>query len=1295
MKHLPLFSNEFLFSLFEDEYNAFKKSGKEAQLSERLQNWAERRATLTETQLESQFVKLFFQEIWGYWGTGEKKQEEGYCLSSRYGVSGAGPTGGKGAADLALGWWNLPPILEAPQVLAEFKDIRASLDAPQPREGNNRSPVKQCFDYLKYAFDATPSQSVIVPTWGIVTNMNEFRLYCRKEGEELSQRFIIHLNNAGETDMLGEDEASSRQRFLFWKLFQPDMLLTKLGKSPLAKLLDEQIVRERELEKEFYREYQAYRLHVYQALVDANPHFSGTHGRLVKLTQRFLDRCLFIMFCEDMGKALNFPTNLLSNLLRHESTSSNYSEEGENIWSLVKQLFRTMRSGGVFPINQRIDRFNGGLFAEYPELENLVIPNRIFCTINQGLSEENIKNHKKTLLYLSATYNYGVRGSARERTITLYALGRIFEQSITELEYMEAEAEGEESLAGLSKRKRDGVYYTPEWVTGYIVQETIGVRLEEIRSKIGLVLGEEISQKDLADYNQYKTKKRKPKTLPKLVLRMQQLDTYEAALEDLKVLDASCGSGAFLIQSLRFLLQERQTIAEERKRMIGGKWVFDMDTEIRSILSRNLYGVDINPESVEITQLALWLHTAVPGKPLSNLDEHIRCGNSLVGPEFQVYFDKKNPKMLFADMDEQKQEDINVFDWQEAFPEVFSDSVSENKRGFDCIVGNPPYVKLQHFRKLKPDESDFFLEQQSSGGPLFESTQTGNYDMYLPFIEKCLSLLNSEGQLGMIAPNVWLKNEYGQGLRQKIKRMKALNRWIDFKSFQVFEEVTTYTALQFFSRQPCEDIRFFLNPNKNVEVLDWRGVVESTPYQELHDEDAWNLIYKKDKDLIERLGETCLRLDDPSLTKQIFQGLITSKDLVYHLKRLSPGKYAQIGGKADGIVYEIEDEIMHPLVSGPETKRYLTPKTDTYLLFPYIVDKMGARLLSEKEMAKRFPKAWAYLKKFETMLRKRESNFFDDEQWYRFGRNQSIDKQELTKLGVAETVPGMRVFADNKGEFYFNNVRVNGILPKHETDLWYLLGVLNSPLVNYVFKLIAKPKDGGYFEANKQFIAPLPIPKATKVQRAEVGKMAKKLQHLHSLRCEKIIRLGECLAHAQCMDDRRQPNWLWAEVKTVADWKVCAPKELSPREKCAWAKTKYAELLETHYEQIDELLSPKAPLQVDVCGGELSFFSGAYKLVSVFLDEVEMPFIAAQWHHIAYSTNVTESFKAKKLVDTLLSLRGTNEVALRKKIVGLDNEIETLSHEIVVAEREINKLTYQLYGLSEAEIKLVENKRHG
>jgi hypothetical protein len=170
--------------------------------------------------------------------------------------------------------------------------------------------------------------------------------------------------------------------------------------------------------------------------------------------------------------------------------------------------------------------------------------------------------------------------------------------------------------------------------------------------------------------------------------------------------------------------------------------------------------------------------------------------------------------------------------------------------------------------------------------------------------------------------------------------------------------------------------------------------------------------------------------------------------------------------------------------------------------------------------------AWQHLKRYEDELRARESSAFDDNQWYRFGRSQNIDKQELTKLIVAQTVPGMRVCYDVNGEFYLNNVRVNGILPHNKASGWYLLGILNAPVYDFVFKRVAKAKAGGYYEANKQFIAPLPIPNASKEEQKEVMALAQSLQELHTKKRDVLRDIQKRLESTQCEDDTRTPEWV-------------------------------------------------------------------------------------------------------------------------------------------------------------------------
>ncbi|MCA9204485.1 MAG: Eco57I restriction-modification methylase domain-containing protein, partial [Planctomycetales bacterium] len=1045
---------------------------------------------------------------------------------------------------------------------------------------------------------------------------------------------------------------------------------------------------EKNLEKNFYKEYQAYRQHVYEAIVSENPNFQGTRGDLVRITQRFLDRCIFLLFCEDMGKALRFPTDLLRDILIRESLSPTYASGFENIWALVKQLFHAMRDGGPFPPNHEINRFNGGLFEDLGELEQLRIPNRVFCAKGQGESQQKLVEYPDTLLYLSGTYNFGAHGSAGTRTITLYTLGRIFEQSITDLEYMHAEAEGVQTIAKITKRKRDGVYYTPEWVTHYIVQEVVGARLADERERLGLVLGADIPEDEV---RKYRRATRKPKSNA-ATRYVDLLDKYRDFLDSIKILDPACGSGAFLIQALQFLQQHHRDLAAERARITGGASLFDQDAIIRGILGKNLYGVDINPESVEITQLALWLNTASPDKPLTTLDEHIRCGNSLVGPDFRAFYREKH-RTLFDKIDRGEQEKVNVFDWTTSFPEALSEKRPDALRGFDCIIGNPPYVKLQHFRKVKPDESDYYIERRNPDGtPVYESAQTGNFDLYLLFIEKGLSLLNQHGRMGYIAPNVWLKNKYGEGLRRYVQRTSLLERWVDFKGFQVFEEATTYTALQFYHAVSARQFRYYLAEEGDLAPLNWKSANSVFDYGAAEPRDAWHLTEPNARHLLSRLLHAHDHGTIADLSEGIFVGIQTSKNDVYHFETDSSGSLITITEPARRVA--LDPELIHPLVKGPDVKRYVLPIPTTRILVPYHMADARASLVSEVELTARYKKTWEYLRQNESVLRSRENHQMDiDDGWWGYNYPKNIEKQCVPRLMIAGTATGLRSFCDANGEFTQDDRRVFALRPRDESDLWYVLGLLNCPLLNYLFRSLARPKDNGFYDIEKQFIAPLPIPKANKAQKKKVGGLAQRLQTLHTARRDSVAKLQRRIDSPQCVADARRAEWLWADVDPNYV-KQFAAAGLSARERTTWTKGEIARRLESHYEEIAAHLRPRVSVHVQADDDALILLVDTTPVLAKYgLEPAEAQYLAALWRQILRGVNITSKFTAEKLVAKLLDLRTTSDLGLRQAILALDAEIQVQDCDIDNAEREINALIYQLYDLTGEEISLVESQQ--
>ncbi len=1269
--HNPFITKQFLKSVWALDYAAYRGSAEELQLEDRLRRWAAR-ADLGELAAQAAFIVEFFRDTWGYVQSGQAGAEAAFSIHPNFAVREPANGGRPGFADAALGHFRRNDTNHVPQVLCEYKTIKSGLDTPQKRKRDNRSPVEQGLGYLAAARSGMFGTEPIIPTWAIITDMNEFRLYWADRGSRQSVRFVITPRDLFQgPSLLAEGEEARFERYLFQRLLHCDTLTVRgaSGRSLLLRLIEQQRFRQRELENTFYAEYRTFREHLYQKLLAHNgeetDRFPGTRGRLVRLAQKILDRCIFIFFCEDMGAALNYPPQLLRDFLVHRSTDPYFDQNGFEIWEVLLRLFQAMNDGTVFG-DHKINQFNGGLFAVDPALQRLRIPNSIFCERGQGQNEATLAANPKTLLFLSATYNYaagwtegfaphsGAPGGARAtESLGLYTLGRIFEQSITELEILEADADKRPSLNRTNKRKRDGVYYTPEWVVERIVAETLGGYLADLKARCGW-----------------------PAPGGRELPSAEAIHAYDAALREVRIVDPACGSGAFLITALRYLIEEWTSLRAMRRDRLGETMARGNDKVIRDILRRNIYGVDINPASVEIAKLALWLHTARGDKPLSGLNEHIQDGNSLIGSDF---YDGLAPYSA------EERERINAFDWRAAFPEVFENG------GFDVVVGNPPYVKLQNFRKVH-DDMAAFLDRPPAEGGRYASTQTGNFDLFLPFIEKGISLLGERGRLGYIAPSLWPANDYGRGLREKISEGRNLYGWIDFGSFQVFDEATTYTALQFYTRRPNQEVRVLKAHDGIVPEAPWIANDCVLPYDRLAFGDRWLLATGPERDLVDRLAGSCLRLDDRRVTSAIYQGLITGADHIFHLKRLAPGRYlCSPKGRASTPPYEvrIEDEIMKPLVSGPQAKRYVAPQAETFILFPYRAGADGARLIPAAEMEARYPQAWAYLRSWKGELGARQNGAFDDGEWWRFGRHQNLDKQEIEKLIVPRLVVSVSCSADPGGSIYLDNVDVGGVAPAAGVSLFYLAGVLNGPVASFVFRRISKPFRGDYRSANKQYIAPLPVPDAAEADRAELAARAERLHALHLRRRVLLADIGRRLSVVRVR--RQREEWLFPDLPSLRDLEANAPAKLDSEERKALARERWEDELSGRVELLGERLRPGVRMDASFVNGELRYFiDGSPAVERIFLGEQEGAFVLAQWTLIVSNFSITEKTTGKKLADALRMVALNADEPVRHQIIDRQHKLSGAEADIAATETEMNTHLYRLYGLSSDEIALVE-----
>jgi tRNA1(Val) A37 N6-methylase TrmN6 len=342
-------------------------------------------------------------------------------------------------------------------------------------------------------------------------------------------------------------------------------------------------------------------------------------------------------------------------------------------------------------------------------------------------------------------------------------LGHIFENSLNEIESVSAEIEGGEFDKQTSKRKKDGVFYTPKYITKYIVENTVGKLCLEKKEELGF------------EEEQYfrGRKNRNKDTLKKLV---DILDEYREWLLQLTICDPACGSGAFLNQALDFLIKEHSYIDEMKARILGGGLQFP-DIE-NTILENNIYGVDLNEESVEIAKLSLWLRTAQPRRKLNDLSSNVKCGNSLI--------------------DDKKVAGNKAFKWENEFPDVFE------KGGFDVVIGNPPYVSSKGGNLSSIDKTYYLKNYYSS---------VYQIDLYILFLEKCANIISENGITSLIIPNAWLNNIYLAPVRKKILSEYKLYDFVEMPS-NTFSDANVDTIIVSYGlkkRDPETSIFYFTN----------------------------------------------------------------------------------------------------------------------------------------------------------------------------------------------------------------------------------------------------------------------------------------------------------------------------------------------------------------------------------------------------------------------------------------------------------------------------------------------------
>jgi len=584
---------------------------------------------------------------------------------------------------------------KTPDIVAPFELKGADtrdLDAIMP--GRNKSPVQQAWEYAMNARGVK---------WVLVSNMIELRFYGFGEGTSAYEEFRL--------DQLTIPEEYAR----FMLLLSAENLLS----DRTADLLKESRREDKDITDSLYQDYKDLRLKLLSAVQKADATIAPLD--VITLAQKILDRVLFIAFAEDTGL---LPDNTLENAFVARDPYN-----PRPVWDNFKGLFRAIDEGNS---DLKIPRYNGGLFREDAVINGLNLPDDI-CEGFKTLGE----------------YDF-----ASEVSVTV--LGHIFEQSIADVERLQAIARGEEEepekTTGTSgRRKRDGVVYTPDYIARFIVAETLGTHLREIFDDTMRAHAKKGA--DVTDYENVPWRKKSAE--------VEAWQAYRDRLKTLRIVDPACGSGVFLIMAFDFMKAELTRVNDKIKDLLpkaehfGDLFDYVPDSEI---LSDNLFGVDVNEESIEITKLSLWIKTARRGKVLDSLSGSIRVGDSLIEDSNFAYLD-------------------HAFTWETAFPGVFAEG------GFDVVLGNPPYVRMEFLKLLKP-----YLEKRYE-------VVSDRADLYCYFYERGLRLLKPGGRLGYISSNTFFKTGSGKPLREYLLKEATIESVVDFGDLQVFEGVTTYPAI--------------------------------------------------------------------------------------------------------------------------------------------------------------------------------------------------------------------------------------------------------------------------------------------------------------------------------------------------------------------------------------------------------------------------------------------------------------------------------------------------------------------
>ena len=1140
-----------------------------------------------EESIRPAFLARFFGDILGY------KQTGGAVWSIDHETRAA-----NGKVDAALGTFSHDIKL----VIAPFElkgPKTGNLDALMPTR--LKSPVQQAWEY---ANDLPGSQFVLV------SNCNEIRLYALGYGRAAYECWHT-------ADLLDPQHYAN---------FVGLLGAHNLTSGNTQKLLKDNAVQEREVTEDLYADYKTLRQDLILGLHNQNP--AIVFDDLVRHAQKLIDRLLFIAFAESRGL---MPSGSIVQAVKSVDV---YNPQPK--WKNFLGLFKAVDVGNPY---LKIPPYNGGLFAPDDALDSLKVSDKLV--------------EKFSVL---AGYDY-------EQEVSVTVLGRIFEQSISDLEHiaslgnidnfklsadkvtLSSPKKGSAASGVAGKRKRDGVVYTPDHITRFIVEKTLRPVITE---RFAAIYAEFRTGAGNAEAWRKPSKDEKAGA-PKSTIATNMTEywfwkAWEASLTTLRVCDPACGSGAFLVAAFD-VLKEFYIQLNYKIRELDPASVLNIDIS-HTILKNNLFGVDINAESIEITKLSLWLKTAERDHKLAGLEANFYQGNSLV-----------------AD----KALDPLAFDWQASYPAIFAinkeapqainiPAVGQNEGinstvkesavraepvealqpfdklrangdgGFDVILGNPPYVRQELFTNLKP-----YLQQHYRA-------YHGVADLYVYFYELGLNkLLRTGGRLGYISSSSFFKTSSGEPLRRLLRQQGQIETLVDFGDWQVFEGVTTYPAIVVLQKIAADDAVPASFLQLSAAVPDLAATFETA-------KQTLNLTQLSGGEGTEAGAASEWQLEGneaSALRNKLTHGHPSLKQAVgsplYGIKTGLNEAFVIDRATRDRLVFAdpASETLFKPFLEGKDIKRWQVESEDRWLILmpkgwtkqqiplsvettnPVRVEPVETLRQAQGERSKndvvqisedkafgwlqvRHPHLVAYLAPFAEAAQKRTDK---GDYWWELRACAYYGKFDDAKILYPDISQGSKFCFDKEGQFFGNTAYFV------QTEQAWLAALLNSRAMWFYLSGVCEALRGGEWRLRMftQQIETLPIPAATEAQQAELSHLA--------------------TACAQAAKER-----------------LAAQKGFGRR--------------------ILDLLPTPAPK-----GAQLSLGD---KLSSWWLLD---DFKAFQ-------------FEVQKRFKTEIPLRERND--WESLFAEEKSRIQQLSHNIAATERSIDAIVYTLFGLNAAEVALVE-----